>query len=106
MDAKGNARVGQFKGMQRCVYLSLSFFCLLSLEADQVGSIMFGDKLDKDQWERLIRRLSETRQGFMCAHGRPSLVPLAVLDRRGTVAGREIDWTAWGEEHLGRVRGS
>lgn len=55
---------------------------------------MFGDKLDRDQCERLIRRLGETRQGFMCAHGRPSLVPLAVLDRRELVGTRTIDWAS------------
>ncbi|TFY71357.1 hypothetical protein EVG20_g1664 [Dentipellis fragilis] len=41
------------------------------------GAIMFNDSLDLEQCERLILQLADTALPFQCAHGRPSLVPLA-----------------------------
>jgi DNA mismatch repair protein MLH3 len=62
---------------------------------------MFGDRLTLDQCERLVARLAETRTPFVCAHGRPSLVPLIVLgddpamrERRQT-GKRKVDWGCW-----------
>ncbi|KAF8514845.1 hypothetical protein BU17DRAFT_52124 [Hysterangium stoloniferum] len=40
------------------------------------GAIMFNDTLDIDQCKRLIFQLSCTVWPFMCAHGRPSSIPL------------------------------
>jgi len=58
------------------------------------GAIMFNDPLSIAQCERLIIQLAETAFPFQCAHGRPSLVPLARTteypggqDRR-----RKVDW--------------
>lgn len=44
------------------------------------GAIMFNDKLDLGQCERLVYQLSKTVFPFQCAHGRPSMVPLTTLD--------------------------
>ncbi|EMD40424.1 hypothetical protein CERSUDRAFT_130259 [Gelatoporia subvermispora B] len=44
------------------------------------GAIMFNDTLTLEQCIRLVKRLAETAFPFQCAHGRPSLVPLAHLD--------------------------
>jgi hypothetical protein len=48
-----------------------------------LGAVMFGDKLDREQCERLVDRLKQTRTPFICAHGRPSLVPLCVIKHNG-----------------------
>lgn len=46
---------------------------------------MFNDKLSRDECEQLVHRLSRCAFPFQCAHGRPSMVPLAGL---GAGAGR------------------
>ena len=56
---------------------------------------MFQDALDLDQCERLVHRLGQTRNPFQCAHGRPSLVPLVMLNSQGEHAKRHIDWSRW-----------
>lgn len=63
---------------------------------------MFGDRLSKDQCERLLAHLAKTRLPFMCAHGRPSLVPLINLQSAavgsqsgGRLGKRSIDWAGW-----------
>ncbi|OCF43963.1 hypothetical protein I317_02233 [Kwoniella heveanensis CBS 569] len=43
------------------------------------GAIMFQDRLSHDQCTRLVDQLSRTRFPFMCAHGRPSMIPLVAL---------------------------
>ncbi|WVQ96780.1 hypothetical protein IAU59_003887 [Kwoniella sp. CBS 9459] len=43
------------------------------------GAIMFQDRLTHDQCTRLVDQLSRTRFPFMCAHGRPSMIPLVAL---------------------------
>ena len=43
-------------------------------------AIMFGDALSQERCEELIRDLSKCELCFVCAHGRPSVVPL--LDMR------------------------
>ncbi|WVF69283.1 hypothetical protein IAT40_004059 [Kwoniella sp. CBS 6097] len=43
------------------------------------GAIMFQDRLSHDQCTRLVNQLSRTRFPFMCAHGRPSMIPLVAL---------------------------
>lgn len=56
------------------------------------GAVMFEDQLDLDQCERVVSRLASTRNPWACAHGRPTVVPLCVLD--GTEPShRPIDWT-------------
>ncbi|OCH95920.1 hypothetical protein OBBRIDRAFT_766580 [Obba rivulosa] len=50
------------------------------------GAIMFNDSLTLGQCTRLLQQLSETALPFQCAHGRPSLVPLADL-------GQEVGWS-------------
>ncbi|WVQ72847.1 hypothetical protein IAR50_002408 [Cryptococcus sp. DSM 104548] len=64
------------------------------------GAIMFEDRLTQDQSSRLVHQLAQTRFPFMCAHGRPAMVPLVVLtgleeapsEGRGRGAGNSIDW--------------
>ena len=66
---------------------------------------MFGDKLSQEQCKRLVGRLKECRQPFVCAHGRPSLIPLCVLagncdavtEQAGETVMRQIDWERWKE---------
>ena len=43
------------------------------------GAVMFGDELNRSQAQHLLSALSECRFPFQCAHGRPSIVPLTVL---------------------------
>ncbi|WVQ65973.1 uncharacterized protein L199_004151 [Kwoniella botswanensis] len=68
------------------------------------GAIMFQDSLDLDQQSRLISQLGQTKFPFMCAHGRPSMIPLIVLQNLsvtetdteiGKVWKRDIDWKGW-----------
>jgi len=40
------------------------------------GAIMFGDPLTKEQCAELVRRLTLCKNPFVCAHNRPSIVPL------------------------------
>ena len=46
------------------------------------SAIMFGDPLTLEECQRLIKDLSKCKLPFQCAHGRPSIVPLAVLRHR------------------------
>lgn len=55
------------------------------------GAVMFEDQLDRDQCERLVSRLASTRNPWACAHGRPTVVPLCVVDR-AEPSRRPIDW--------------
>ncbi|KDQ08852.1 hypothetical protein BOTBODRAFT_148476 [Botryobasidium botryosum FD-172 SS1] len=69
------------------------------------GAIMFNDSLTVEQCERLLTQLADTAFPFQCAHGRPSLVPLAGVsviigtppkDSQRRVHRRaEVDWTAF-----------
>jgi DNA mismatch repair protein MLH3 len=66
-------------------------------------AIMFGDRLTVDQCERLVHQLGKTRFPFMCAHGRPSLVPIMKLGTTAEVVAsskRNTDWIEW----TGKVR--
>ncbi|ODN95777.1 hypothetical protein L198_04395 [Cryptococcus wingfieldii CBS 7118] len=64
------------------------------------GAIMFEDRLTQDQCSRLVQQLAQTRFPFMCAHGRPAMVPLVVLaeleevpqDKGRKGAGKAINW--------------
>lgn len=44
------------------------------------SAIMFGDDLSQDEMERLLEKLGHCKLPFQCAHGRPSIVPLARLE--------------------------
>lgn len=46
------------------------------------GAIMFGDRLEVWECKKLLDQLAETRHPFVCAHGRPSLVPIFVIQPR------------------------
>ncbi|GAA6022703.1 hypothetical protein JCM11491_003737 [Sporobolomyces phaffii] len=43
------------------------------------GAVMFNDRLREDQARELVRAVAETTFPFVCAHGRPSIVPLVHL---------------------------
>lgn len=47
------------------------------------SAIMFNDELNLHQCEELVRRLADCVFPFMCAHGRPSLVPLVEVGNLG-----------------------
>lgn len=44
------------------------------------SAVRFGDELSRAQCESLVRSLRECDNPFVCAHGRPSIVPLVVFD--------------------------
>ncbi|MCJ1358278.1 MAG: DNA mismatch repair protein [Icmadophila ericetorum] len=46
------------------------------------SAIMFNDVLTLEECETLVRRLAECKFPFMCAHGRPSMVPLVALEAK------------------------
>ncbi|AGO09897.1 AaceriAAL093Cp [[Ashbya] aceris (nom. inval.)] len=43
------------------------------------SAIMFGDKLNRDECIFLVRQLSSCNMPLRCAHGRPSVIPIAEL---------------------------
>ena len=52
------------------------------------SAVMFGDELGGEECLALVRKLGGCRFPFMCAHGRPSMVPLLrVLGAGGTTTG-------------------
>ncbi|WVQ80577.1 hypothetical protein IAT38_002682 [Cryptococcus sp. DSM 104549] len=64
------------------------------------GAIMFEDRLTLEQCHRLVEQLAQTKFPFMCAHGRPSMVPLLLLKQPADVGERKtgrraIDWKGW-----------
>ncbi|WWC88851.1 uncharacterized protein L201_003766 [Kwoniella dendrophila CBS 6074] len=63
------------------------------------GAIMFQDPLDIDQQSRLVDQLAHAKFPFMCAHGRPSMIPLIAIKKltvtESNVGKRNIDWQAW-----------
>ena len=50
-------------------------------------AIMFGDRLTDTQCRQLISNLSKCDFAFICAHGRPSVIPLVDLDQAERVNG-------------------
>ncbi|KII95000.1 hypothetical protein PLICRDRAFT_33829 [Plicaturopsis crispa FD-325 SS-3] len=60
------------------------------------GAIMFNDSLTLEQCQRLVQQLSKTAFPFQCAHGRPSMVPLANVGASSSMSGRrppsKVDW--------------
>jgi DNA mismatch repair ATPase MutL len=49
------------------------------------GAIMFGDTLNRDECEAIVRALRLTQMPFACAHGRPTCAPLARVPNRATL---------------------
>ncbi|KAJ8107367.1 hypothetical protein OPT61_g8920 [Boeremia exigua] len=45
------------------------------------SAIMFNDELDLDSCKALVTKLADCHFPFMCAHGRPSLVPIVDMGR-------------------------
>lgn len=45
------------------------------------SAIMFNDELSKDECEALVEKLADCVFPFMCAHGRPSMVPIIDMGR-------------------------
>ncbi|KAK3277929.1 hypothetical protein CYMTET_14100 [Cymbomonas tetramitiformis] len=44
------------------------------------SAIMFGDELSHQECTALLDRLKQTRLALQCAHGRPTMAPLACMD--------------------------
>ncbi|GMK53822.1 hypothetical protein CspeluHIS016_0104080 [Cutaneotrichosporon spelunceum] len=63
------------------------------------GAIMFEDRLSADQCERLVAQLGAARNPWRCAHGRPTLAPLALIPQYRPPSRRPIDWAAWKRKH-------
>uniref|UniRef100_A0A452III7 Uncharacterized protein n=1 Tax=Gopherus agassizii TaxID=38772 RepID=A0A452III7_9SAUR len=59
--------------------LPLTFLKVLASQACH-GAIKFNDSLTKDESCQLIEALSSCQLPFQCAHGRPSMMPLADID--------------------------
>ncbi|BEJ14983.1 hypothetical protein CspHIS471_0407500 [Cutaneotrichosporon sp. HIS471] len=70
------------------------------------GAIMFEDRLDTDQCERLVGQLGAARNPWICAHGRPTLAPLTLIPQYRPPARRPIDWAAWKRKHSEQPRPS
>ena len=66
---------------------------------------MFGDALTLEQCQRLVAQLGLARHPFICAHGRPTTVPLLVLPAQDEdhIAMRPIDWAEWKRKSLEAV---
>ena len=48
------------------------------------SAVMFGDRLDIEQGQRLVDKLKTTQLSFQCAHGRPTMVPLIDMGGSGS----------------------
>ncbi|XP_074812059.1 DNA mismatch repair protein Mlh3 isoform X3 [Natator depressus] len=59
--------------------LPLTFLKVLASQACH-GAIKFNDSLTKEESCQLIEALSSCQLPFQCAHGRPSMMPLADID--------------------------
>lgn len=64
------------------------------------GAVMFNDALTLDECRALVRRLARCAFPFQCAHGRPSMVPLADVGAgaggwRGGAPVGAARWRAW-----------
>lgn len=70
------------------------------------SAIMFNDELSLEQCELLVRRLAKCVFPFQCAHGRPSLVPLADVGvlKMGEGLGREAKGKSFGKAFGGWSR--
>jgi DNA mismatch repair protein MLH3 len=55
------------------------------------SAIMFNDELDLDTCRTLVQRLATCKFPFICAHGRPSLVPLVHIEGDGDDSGKDLD---------------
>lgn len=51
------------------------------------SAIMFNDELSVPECKQLVAKLSKCTFPFMCAHGRPSMIPLVNLGAEGTLGG-------------------
>ncbi|CAO2658416.1 Nn.00g061390.m01.CDS01 [Neocucurbitaria sp. VM-36] len=60
------------------------------------SAIMFNDQLSREECEGLVGRLAECVFPFMCAHGRPSMVPLVELGSIGESSAGVVGGTGSG----------
>jgi len=67
------------------------------------SAIMFNDELSVEERERLVERLGGCKFPFLCAHGRPSMVPLVDLGTLGMYGERSGGKAE--EEGFGRAVG-
>ncbi|KAF2018131.1 hypothetical protein BU24DRAFT_368443 [Aaosphaeria arxii CBS 175.79] len=67
------------------------------------SAIMFNDELLKHDCEELVTKLSKCTFPFMCAHGRPSMVPLVDLNNFGY--DHQIGPSSTGTTQCGSVQG-
>ena len=57
------------------------------------SAIMFNDELNFTECQELIGKLAQTKFPFICAHGRPSMVPLAEVEGLGGYEDeKEFSW--------------
>jgi len=61
------------------------------------SAIMFNDELNVEQCKQLVHRLADCVFPFMCAHGRPSMVPLVSLGHLGDGSQRGFADAGFGE---------
>ncbi|KAK7470351.1 DNA mismatch repair protein [Stygiomarasmius scandens] len=95
----GDDRHGRFEWLKALRWCPRELLDLVNSKACR-GAIMFNDSLTKEQCERLVKQLSDTAFPFQCAHGRPSLVPLANIGSHsdgGRVRGSRMKWSALSE---------
>ena len=66
---------------------------------------MFNDELSLDECESLVERLGKCKFPFLCAHGRPSMVPLVDLGTLGLYGERSGKGGAGEEGGFGKAVG-
>ncbi|OBT69717.1 hypothetical protein VE03_00870 [Pseudogymnoascus sp. 23342-1-I1] len=66
------------------------------------GAVMFNDVLGVGECEALVRRLGGCKFPFLCAHGRPSMVPLVGVGGGGGEVDKLVEMGRGGEGGVGK----
>lgn len=78
---KGNIPIDKFYWWKYSSCVPTVFHEILNSKACR-SAIMFGDELSRQECVILIGKLSKCHNPFQCAHGRPSMVPIAELKQK------------------------
>ncbi|KAM6496087.1 hypothetical protein JOM56_008793 [Amanita muscaria] len=92
-DTSGDNCADEFSWLSGLRFCPQELIDLINSKACR-GAIMFNDSLNIEQCENLVSHLSETVFPFQCAHGRPSLVPVANIANSGPTR-REVTKNGW-----------
>lgn len=59
------------------------------------SAVMFGSTINKEQSRKLIKDVMKCKYPFQCAHGRPTLVPILLLNETERVCTKRNNWAKW-----------